>query len=133
MTRAIHYTATIDLARPVGGRPVGALPPRSHATGEHAAVAVSRPAERPAAYRVPFEVDRFGSERVELRNASNDLLRWVTIDLMGPGHFVAQTPTRLEPGQVLAVWLFGDDLARKTKLQVTWFCQGVQYLWLVSL
>lgn len=133
MTRAVHYTATIDLARPMGDRPAGGLSVRAAPEGEHQADGAFLPAERPAAYRVPFEVDRFGAERIELRNASSDVLRWVTIDLMGPGHFVAQTPTRLEPGQVLAVWLFGDDLARQTKVQVTWFFQGAQYLWLVSL
>jgi hypothetical protein len=125
MTHAVHYTATIDLARP--------FPPRADDEGADPLGAGSSGETRPVAYRMPFEVERFGSERIELRNASRDVLRWITIDLMGPGHFVAHTPATLEPDQALAVWLFGDDLARQTKVQVTWFYAGVQYLWLVSL
>jgi hypothetical protein len=155
MTRAVHYTATIDLARPFATRAdaIGADSRRAHsrradsrsADWHHADSISADPINaasigdhsiremRPVAYRMPFEVERFGSERIELRNASGDVLRWITIDLMGPGHFVAQTPAKLEPGQALAVWLFGDDLARQTKVQVTWFHEGAQYLWLVSL
>jgi len=155
MTRAVHYTTTIDLARPLstradstGAASVGAqsLSARSfgaqsfgdhefgaHSPGAHSPGAHSYGDERPVAYRVPFAVERFGSERIELRNVSGEVLRWITIDLMGPGHFVAQTPAKLEPDQALAVWLFGDDLARQTKVQVTWFHEGAQYLWLVSL
>jgi hypothetical protein len=150
MTHAVHYTATIDLARPFppratsrGACSVGADSVGADSVGADSFGASSFGAEpfgadpfgetRPVAYRMPFEVERFGSERIELRNASRDVLRWITIDLMGPGHFVAQTPAKLEPGQALAVWLFGDDLARQTKVQVSWFHDGVQYLWLVSL
>ena len=140
MTRAVHYTATIDLARPFSTQADAIGADSRHADSRRAdssraaSIGVHSTREmRPVAYRMPFEVERFGSERIELRNASDDVLRWITIDLMGPGHFVAQTPAKLEPDQALAVWLFGDDLARQTKVQVTWFYEGAQYLWLVSL
>lgn len=135
MTRAVHYTSIIDLARPLApvANPVASATPVPPVSGSHPVGSLSLAIEPPAAYRVPFEVDRRGPERIELRNVGGETLQWVTIDLIGPGHFMAHTPTRLESGDALAVWLFGEDLAQKTKVQVSWFRGGEQYLWSVSL
>lgn len=82
------------------------------------------------AYPVPFRIDRSRAPRYRLVNASAEPLRWVRIELVGPGIATARPTPRLEPGAALDVLVRGPDLARDSRLCVRWLRpNGEEYLW----
>lgn len=92
---------------------------------------------RPEAYRVPFIVDVGAALRHRvvrrLVNISDEPLRWVRVELDGPGVVVAPLTPRLEPDGAIDVHVLGGDLARDTRLCVRWLRpNGEEYLWCLS-
>lgn len=88
----------------------------------------------PAAYRVPFRLDRSDGPGLQrLRNASAETLYSVRLQLDGPGVMAASAPAVLAPGETLKVLVRGDDLPRDTLLVVRWFrADGDEYLWRIA-
>jgi len=85
------------------------------------------------AYRVPFAVDRRRAPTYRLVNASLEPLRWVHVELDGPGLASAPLTPRLDPGAAIEVEVRGRDLAAASTLIVRWLrASGDEYLWRVA-
>ncbi len=85
------------------------------------------------AYPVPFRVDRTRAPRLRLVNVSPEPLRWVRVEMDGPGVASARLTPRLEPGDALQVLVRGRDLQRDSRLCVRWLRpNGEEYLWAVA-
>lgn len=66
-------------------------------------------------------------------NASLESLRWVRIELNGPGIATPPFVPRLGPGETLEVDVRGADLPRATRMVVRWLREnGDEYLWGVA-
>lgn len=88
---------------------------------------------RPAAYRVPWQVDRRHAPIYRLVNVGPEPLWGVSLTLSGSAVMRATPPRRLVPGECLAVTVRGRDIERDTVLIVRWFRpSGEEYLWRVS-
>lgn len=86
------------------------------------------------AYPVPFLVDRRAAPRYRFVNVSAECLRWVRVELRGPGLASAPFLAALAPGSAFEVDLRGDDLASNSRLVLRWLRpNGEEYLWGVSL
>lgn len=73
------------------------------------------------AYAVPFVVrHRDGDAHVTVVNVGADDVPWLRIDLVGPGLMAPLAPGRMIAGEVVELRVAGADLARGTKLQLTW-------------
>ncbi len=84
------------------------------------------------AYPVPFRVDRTRAPNLRLVNASTERLRWVRVEMDGPGVATARLTPRLEPGDSLQVLVRGRDLSRESRLCIRWLRpNGEEYLWAV--
>ncbi len=82
------------------------------------------------AYPVPFRVDRSHAPRYRLVNASAESLRWIRVEMDGPGVATARLTPRLEPGSAIDVLVRGQDLAHDSRLCVRWLRpNGEEYLW----
>ncbi len=88
----------------------------------------------PAAYPVPFEIERdAGPRRYLLRNTGPERVDGVSLSLLGAGVMPASAPSSLDPGDTLEALISARDLARSTVLVVRWFRPGgEEYLWRVS-
>lgn len=85
------------------------------------------------AYPVPFRVDRSRAPRYRLINESGEPLRWIRIEMEGPGVVNAGLTPRLDPGGAIELVVRGEDLARDSRLQVRWLRpNGEEYLWGVA-
>jgi len=85
------------------------------------------------AYPVPFRIDRSRAPRYRLVNASAEPLRWVRVEMDGPGVATAGLTPRLEPGGALDVLVRGRDLAQASRLCIRWLRpNGEEYLWGVA-
>jgi len=85
------------------------------------------------AYPVPFRIDRSRAPRYRLVNASAERLRWVRIEMDGPGVASARLTPRLEPGGAVEVMVRGPDLAERSRLCVRWLRpNGEEYLWAIA-
>ena len=73
----------------------------------------------PPAYRVPFEVTVDGA-CIAIRNAGPQDLPWVRVDVLGPVLHPAVTPGRMDAGASVVVRVRGEDVALRSRLQVTW-------------
>ena len=94
---------------------------------------IVRSNRREPAYRVPFEVERQDAPRFRLRNVGVEPVHWVTVRLFGPGLLEPIRPGPLPVGSALEVHVLGDELERRSSMQVSWFRpDGVQYLWRVT-
>ncbi|WP_022886259.1 hypothetical protein [Glaciibacter superstes] len=88
----------------------------------------------PAAYRIPWHVDRRLAPTYRLVNRSTEPLWGVSLSVSGAAVIHATAPRRLKPGECLAVTVRGRDIQRDTVLIVRWFRQnGDEYLWRVTL
>lgn len=84
-------------------------------------------------YPVPFRVDRSRAPRYVLRNAGDEPVHWVRVEMSGSGIAAAPLTPRLDPGAKLEVLVRGDDLARDSRLIVRWLRpNGEEYLWGVA-
>lgn len=91
------------------------------------------PIRRPAAYPVPFRVERGAAGRVRLVNRSDETLRCVTLFVLGPGLLDADVVGTLPPGDLVHARVRGSDLELATSLVVRWFrADGEEYLWRVA-
>jgi len=82
---------------------------------------------------VPFRIDRSRAPRYRLVNESAEPLRWVRVEMDGPGVVAAPLTPRLDPGSSLEVRVGGRDLARSSRLVVRWLRpNGEEYLWGVA-
>ncbi len=85
------------------------------------------------AYRVPWQVDRRSAPTFRLINKSDDVLRGVSLSIIGAAVMKAPAPQRVPPGGSVLVGVHGRDLARNTVLVVRLFrADGDEYLWNVS-
>ncbi len=81
-------------------------------------------------YPVPFRVDHRRASRLRLVNASDEPLRWVRVEMTGPGLAAARLTPRLDPGEALEIAVRGDELAAASRLVVRWLRpSGEEYLW----
>ncbi len=94
----------------------------------------SRSTQPPAAYPVPFSIERdTGRRRYVITNRGPERLEGITMSLLGAGIMPASSPSTLAPGESLEVSISLRDLARSTVLIVRWFRPtGEEYLWRVS-
>ncbi|MBO9577930.1 MAG: hypothetical protein J7480_04065 [Microbacteriaceae bacterium] len=82
------------------------------------------------AYPVPFRVDRSRAPRYRIVNSSLEPLRWVRVEMDGPGVATARLTPRLEPGAAIDVVVRGRDLALSSRLCIRWLRpNGEEYLW----
>jgi len=94
-------------------------------------LSVSR--SRVFAYRVPWRIDRSAAPLYSLVNASNEVLRGVTVSVSGPARVRVSAPASVHPGQALRATVSGTDAARDTVLLVRWTPEdGREYLWQMS-
>lgn len=85
------------------------------------------------AYRVPFGVDRSGAPRYRLVNRGPHPIRWVRVELDGPGVVSAPLTPRLGPGETLEIAVRGARLAESSRLLVRWLRDdGEEYLWAMA-
>lgn len=85
------------------------------------------------AYPVPFLVDRSHAPRYRLVNSSAEPLRWVRVEMDGPGVASTRLTPRLDPGDALEVLVRGPDLAQDSRLRVRWLRPtGEEYLWAIA-
>lgn len=94
----------------------------------------SRP-PRPAAYRVPFRVDRSSAPWFRLVNVGEAPVRGVTLtELDAHGGIVAATsPSRLLPGQSVPFSLRSRNPHIGSVVVVRWFrLDGAEFVWRVS-
>ena len=86
------------------------------------------------AYPVPFDLDRTRPATLVLRNASAETLRWVRVEMLGPGLASAPLTPRLDPGDHIEVKVRGDDLGTSSRVIVRWLRpSGGEYLWGIAL
>lgn len=86
------------------------------------------------AYRVPFHLDRRRAPVLRLVNRNTETVRWVRIEVDGPGLAAAPMTRQLAPGDGVEVLVRGEHLARDTRLVVRWVREdGEHYLWGASL
>ncbi|OJX70117.1 MAG: hypothetical protein BGO95_03640 [Micrococcales bacterium 73-13] len=86
------------------------------------------------AYPVPFAIDRSRAPRLRIVNTSGEALRWIRVEMRGPGLAMAPLTPRLRPGAALDVLMRGDDLGRRSRVCVRWLRpNGEEYLWGVAL
>lgn len=85
------------------------------------------------AYPVPFRVDRSQAPRYRLINSSGEHLRWVRVEIVGPGVVSARLTPRLDPGGAVDVMVRGPDLAEASRLCIRWLRpNGEEYLWAIA-
>ncbi|HEY2556953.1 MAG TPA: hypothetical protein VGI08_07590 [Diaminobutyricibacter sp.] len=88
---------------------------------------------RPAAYRVPWQVERAAAPHYRIRNTGDDTLRGVTVSVFGTSRFRVAAPAIVRPGGAIHATTSGPDPARDTIVVVRWFApDGAEYLWQVS-
>ena len=88
---------------------------------------------RPAAYRVPWQVDRADAPHYRIRNVGDQTLRGVTVSVFGTSRLRVAAPSVVHPGAAIHATVSGSDPARDTILVVRWFAtDGAEYLWQVS-
>ncbi len=86
------------------------------------------------AYPVPFHLDRHAAPVLRLVNHSTETVRWVRIELDGPGVIASTITPRLLPGDGIDLRVRGADPARETRVVVRWLRDDdTQYLWGVPL
>ena len=86
------------------------------------------------AYPVPFAVDRSAAPRMRIVNTSRETLRWVRLEMHGPGLASSPLTPCLGPGAALEVLTRGADLARASRLCVRWLRpNGEEYVWGIAL
>ncbi len=82
------------------------------------------------AYPVPFRIDRSRAPRYRLVNASSESLRWIRVEMDGPGVATARLTPRLDPGAAIDVVVRGRDLPHDSRLCIRWLRpNGEEYLW----
>ncbi|WP_345764137.1 hypothetical protein [Diaminobutyricibacter sp. McL0608] len=94
---------------------------------------LSRFRPRPAAYRVPWHVERDAAPHYRIRNMADHALRGVTVSVFGTSRLRVAAPSVVHPGGVIHASVSGPDPARDTIVVVRWFApDGAEYLWQVS-
>lgn len=83
---------------------------------------------------MPFRVDRSRAPRYAFVNESAETLRWVRVELDGPGLVASPLTPRLAPGACHAVDLRGVGFELDTRAIVRWRREdGEEFLWGVAL
>lgn len=105
---------------------------RSTTTRTHAQP-VDSPAPLPAAYRVPWRIDRSRDPWFTLVNESDETLRAVHLILSGDGRLMWNPLLRVPPGGEVRFVLQADDPARDCVACVRWFrANGDEFLWRIA-